>query len=306
LSLFECRSPHRETESMRLAKLQRVSYPETVAEAIQILSDKKRGAVALSGGVSFVFSPLQSVEELVSLSRLPLNYIKRKNGGLRIGATTPIADLVTSRAVKNYGDGILWETAHRIGSTLNRNLITVGGNLVQPFIWSDLSTVVLALRAGIKIQGKKSRDLSAEEFFTRLPRQFLKRGELVTEIVFPPFPKNYRAAYEKFTLTENDFALLKVAVVLARSGRVCRDVIIVVGGATILPQRVLSAEEILRKKIGSQILVNEASEVAAEEIKVSRDIRCSEEYKRDLCRALVRGILERILLDQKVPEWKLF
>ena len=53
-------------------------------------------------------------------------------------------------------------------------------------------------------------------------------------------------------------------------------------------------------------MVNEASEVAGEEIKVSRDIRCYNDYKRGLCRVMVRAILEEILLDQKVPEWKLF
>jgi len=76
--------------------------------------------------------------------------------------------------------------------------------------------------------------------------------------------------------------------------------------STVLPQRAASAEAILRGKAASQVLVNEASEAAAEEIKVSKDIRCTEDYKRDLTRAQVRGILERILLDQKVPEWKLF
>ncbi len=291
---------------MKLADLQKVNYPETLAEAVRILSDETRGAVPLAGGISFIFAPMASVRELVCLSRLPLSYVKGENGGLRIGATTPIADLVASAPVKKYADGVLRGAARRIGSTLNRNLITVGGNLVQPFIWSDLSTVFLALDARIVIQGPKSRELPAEQFFSRMPRQLLKPGELVTEIILPAVAKNSRCAYDKFTLTENDFALLKVAICLSRTDRRCREITIVVGGATLLPQRIVAAEEVIKGKIGSQILVNEASEIAAEEIKVSKDIRCSEGYKRDLCRAQVRGILERILLDQKVPEWKLF
>ncbi|MFH1037732.1 MAG: FAD binding domain-containing protein [PVC group bacterium] len=291
---------------MRLADLQKVTYPETLAEAVRILSDETRGAVPIAGGISFIFAPMTSVRELVCLSRLPLNYIHKKNGSLRIGAATPIADLVSSAAVKKYAGGALWDAARRIGSTLNRNLITVGGNLVQPFIWSDLSTIFLALGARIVIQEKKIRELPAEQFFARMPRQLLKPGELVTEIILPALARNVRCAYDKFTLTENDFALLKVAILLSRTDRRCREITIVVGGATLLPQRIRFAEEVLKGKIGSQILVNEASEIAAEEIKISKDIRCSEGYKRDLCRAQVRGILERILLDQKVPEWKLF
>ena len=292
---------------MKLPELQRVSYPKTVEEAITILSNEKRRAVAVAGGITFAFTPPSNVEEMVCLRRLPLNYISKKGGAIHIGATTPISDLVSSGLIKGYADGIIWETARRIGSTLNRNLITVGGNLVQPFIWSDLSTVTLALGARIIIQDKnKRRELSAEEFFARVPAKFLKPGSLVIEIIFPPFAKNAHAAYEKFTLTEFDYAILKVAIVLTRTGKVCREIAIVVGGATVLPQRIREAEEILRGKTGSQILVNEASELASEELKLVRDIRCSEKYKRDLCRVQVRGILEKILLDQKVPEWKLF
>ncbi|MDP8234802.1 MAG: FAD binding domain-containing protein [Candidatus Erginobacter occultus] len=292
---------------MRLAELKKVSYPETVAEAVRILAEGENRSLPLSGGVSFVFAPLKSVEELVSLSRLPLSYVKEEKGGLRIGATTPVADLAASRAAGKYGDGILSLTARRIGSNLNRNLITVGGNLVQPFIWSDLPTVALVLNAAVVIQGPSGRKtMKAEKFFARMPKQLLKDGELVTEVIFPPLPKNSRTAYEQFALTEVDFAYLKTAIRLSRTGKKCLNLAIVIGGATILPQRASGAEAALKGKTANQVLVNEASEIAAEEIKIQRDIRCSSDYKRDLARAQVRGILERILLDQKVPEWKLF
>jgi carbon-monoxide dehydrogenase medium subunit len=291
---------------MRLTNLQKISFPESIEEAVRILSDEKRSAVPLSGGVSFVFSPLPAVEELVSLRNLPLRYVKTKSGGLQIGATTLIGEMVESRAVRTYADGALWEAARRVGSTLNRNLITIGGSLVQPFIWSDLPTVALALGAKLRIHGRKIHTVEAEKFFAKVPKQLLKNGELVTEIVFPPLPSGSRTVYHKFTLTENDFALLKVAIVLNRRERLCRDITIVVGGAVILPQEVREAERVLRGKRVSQAMVNEASEVAAEEIKVAKDIRCTNDYKRQLCRVMVRGILEEIMLDQEVAEtWKL-
>ena len=290
---------------MKFAGLKRVSRPESVAQAVRILSDEKRKAIPIGGGVSFIFASPVGVEEVISLSSLPLNYIKPQAGGLRIGATTLIADLVDSPLVKKYADGVLGEAVRGIGSTLNRNLITIGGNLVQPFIWSDLPALALALGAKMKIQGKKNRLLSAEKFFSRVPRQILKREELLTENIFPPLPPSSRAAWREFTLTENDFALLKMAVVLSRSRRLCREIVITAGGGRLLPQRLLEAEEALRGKKATQFLVNQVSEIAGEELKLTKDIRCSEEYKRNLTRALLRGILEEILLDQKVPEWKL-
>ncbi len=290
---------------MKFAQLKQVTRPDSIAEAVRILSDEKRRAVPIGGGISFIFAPPAGVEELVTLSSLPLSYIKKEAGGLRIGAATPIADIVESLPVKDYAAGVLRQAARGIGSTLNRNLITIGGNLVQPFIWSDLPALVLALGARMKIQGKTSRVLSAERFFSQLPRQVLKREELVVEIIFPPLPRGFRAAWRAFTLTENDFALLKLAVVLSRSRRVCREIVITAGGGRILPQRLRESEEALRGKKADQLLVNRVSEIAGEELKLTKDIRCSEDYKRSLGRALVRGILEEILLDQKVPEWKL-
>ena len=291
---------------MKLPNIKRVSYPESTAEAVAILSDEKRNAVPLSGGVSFIFASTAGGEELVCLRSLPLRYIKKKNGGLLVGATTLVSELVESGAIGSYADGILHEAARRIGSTLNRNMITVGGSMVQPFIWSDLPAVALAMGAKIKIQGKKSRTIDAEKFYARPPRQLLKKGDLVTEVLFPAPPPGSRAAYRKFALTENDFAILKVAILLSRRKRLCREITVAVGGAAVLPQRTPMAEAALRGKQASQVLVNEASELAAEEIKVSRDMRCSNDYKRELCRVMVRAILEEILLDQKVPEWKLF
>jgi len=290
---------------MRFAQLKKVTQPGSIAEAVRILSDEKRKAIPLGGGVSFIFSPPAGAEELVLLSYLPLSYIKKQTGGLRIGAATPIADIIDSAPARDYADGVLYQAARGIGSTLNRNLITIGGSLVQPFIWSDLPALVVALGVRLKIQGKKSRVISAEKFFSRVPRQVLKRGEFLSEIIFPAPAPHSRAAWREFTLTENDFALLKLAVVLTRTRRLCREIVIVAGGGVLLPQRLREAEEALRGRKADQELVNQVSEIAAEELKLNKDMRCSEEYKRNLGRALLRGILEEILLDQKVPEWKL-
>ena len=301
---------------MRFPDLKRSSHPKTVAEAVEILSNAERQAIAVSGGVSFIFASHPGVEEVVFLRRLPLSYIRSREGGLEIGATTLISELVESKAVKTCAGGILWDAARRIGSTLNRNLITAGGNLVQPFIWSDLPTVALALGAKFRVQGKKARTIPAAEFFAQPPRDILEPGELLTEICFPAFPApprsapsgdGNRTAYRKFALTENDFAILKMAVVLDRRARLCREIAIVAGGGTVLPQRLSRAEQVILKKNASQSLVNQAADEAAAEIKLVKDIRCSEEYKRDVCRALLREILEEILLDQESGEaWKLF
>lgn len=279
---------------MSVPNLQKVSYPETIDEARGLVSDREKKARYYSGGVTFLFAKQPGVEELVALSRLPLNFIKKKAGGLRIGSTTLIAELVESRAVKSYADGALWKAARGIGSILNRNLITVGGNLVQPFIWSDLSTVALALGARITVRGEEERVYDAEEFFSRPPRQLLKPADLMTEIYFPPLPEQSRAAYEKFSLTAVDFAYLKAAIVYTGGPRYCRDIIIVIGGAALLPQRAGEAEKLMRSRRVTRKLFEKVATKAADEIKMTRDIRCSERSKRKICAGVIRGMLEEM------------
>jgi carbon-monoxide dehydrogenase medium subunit len=291
---------------MRFPNLKRTSRPRSVAEASAILADPARRAVAVSGGISCIFAHQPGVEEIVLLRDLPLSFVRPREGGLEIGPATLISVLLESPAAREYAGGILLSVARKIGSTLNRNLITVGGNLLQPFIWSDLPTVMLALQAKFRLEGKAERTLSAAHLFARAPRELLQPGEILTAILLPPLDVSAggdgRTAYRKFTLTENDFALLRLAVVLKRQGNSCREIAVAAGGGTVLPQRLSRAEAAVRNRSASAELVTEAAAAAAAEIKLARDIRCSEEYKRDLCRTLVRETLEETLLDRPSVE----
>jgi len=266
---------------MSVPNLQKVLYPETIDEARGLVAAHGKKAKYYSGGVTFSFAKQPGVEELVSLSRLPLNFIKKKAGGLRIGSTTLIAEMVESRAVKSYADGALWRAARGIGSILNRNLITVGGNL--------------ALGARITVRGEEERVYDAEEFFSRIPRQLMKPADLLTEIYFPALPEQSRAAYEKFSLTAVDFAYLKAAIVYNGGPRYCRDITIVIGGAALLPQLAVEAEKLMRSKRVTSKLFEKVAAKAAGEIKMTRDIRCPERSKRKICAGVIRGMLEEMI-----------
>ncbi len=294
---------------MRFPNLKRVSRPATLAEASAILADPARRAVLVSGGISFIFAHQPAVEEIVLLRGLPLSFVRPRDGGLALGPATLVSELLESPAARGYAGGILGEACRRIGSTLNRNLITVGGNLLRPFVWSDLPTVMLALGASFRFAGGRERELGASELFSRPPLDLLAPGEILAEILLPalsaPEGEEPRTAYRKFTLTENDFALLKLAVVLRRRGRLCREIRLAAGGGTILPQRLARAEAAIRDREGTPDLVRRAADEAAAEVRLVKDIRCSESYKREVCRALVRETLEEALLDRAGgEEWK--
>ncbi len=281
----------------RLPNLKRISRPATIAEAGAILAEPGRQAAVIGGGITYSFGASPRIEELVCLSRLGLDYVKKRGAGLAVGASLPVSGLIESRLVRAYAGGMVAQAASRIGSTLNRNLITVGGNIMQPFIWCDLPTVFLALGGTIVTGGTVSRRIGADEFFAFAPRRILQAGEIVLEVDFPGLPPGARAAYLDFTLTENDFAFVKVAGLALMKGGTCRSLSLVVGGATALPQRIASAEKTLAGKKPTPALIASAASLASR-VKVVKDIRCTDAYKRRLIRVLAQDVLEQLLLKK--------
>jgi len=285
---------------IRLPNLKQISCPATVEEAGGILSDSSRKAAVIGGGITYSFGSNPKIEELVSIAGLGLDYIKRKKGGLAVGAGTRVADLISNRSVRDYAGGLLTRVSTRIGSSLNRNLITIGGNIMQPFIWCDLPSAFMALKGTIITAGCDARAIKADDFFSRHPRRQLAPGEIVVEVDFPALGPRTRCAFLDFTLTENDFAFIKVAGIARLEAGRCKSLSLVVGGATALPQRATGAEKLLEGKKITNSLISRAAKTTAEEIKLVKDIRCTSKYKRSLCGVLVSDILKELLLGKKV------
>ena len=112
--------------------------PTTVNEALAILND--RPAVIHGGGTDLLGCLREGVfdaDTLVSLSSIgELKGIRQaKDGGLRIGALTSIAEIATSkRAATAYST--LAEAASEVASPQLRNQGTIAGNLCQkPRCW---------------------------------------------------------------------------------------------------------------------------------------------------------------------------
>ncbi len=277
---------------MYICKIKHVHSVATTADARGKLLARPGQTGILAGGTSYIFSQKKELDTLVDLRPLQLNQIKTEEGGLCIGAMTCLTDLVFDDTVKDYADGILSRAAHRTGTTLNRNLCTLGGLLVHPYIWPELATAVLALNAQLHIYRGTEDQVAAATFYAQAPAKSLACGDIVTEISFPSQPDSRRFAFEKYASTHNEFAWLTLAVGATLEAGILRDVVIVVGAATPLPRRLPEAEACLEGKTLSKPLLLEAAACASKTMQTGRDIRCSEQYKRDLCAGMLRGILE--------------
>ena len=113
--------------------------PKTLKDATALLADSWGKTEILAGGTDLVSSLKQGItapSRLVSLKNITgLKGIKVEKSGLRIGATTPLAELSAHSAVKEHFPALV-TAASNIGSPQVLSVGTVGGELCQrPRCW---------------------------------------------------------------------------------------------------------------------------------------------------------------------------
>lgn len=99
-------------------------YPHSLEEAVSLLESKK-DIRPIAGGTEINLKH-RDVECLVDLRNLSLNYIKSSRNEVRIGATTTIAEIEESSAIKQFK--ALYEAASHFTESM-KHLATIGGTL---------------------------------------------------------------------------------------------------------------------------------------------------------------------------------
>ncbi|MBN1900388.1 FAD binding domain-containing protein [Candidatus Sumerlaeota bacterium] len=273
--------------------------PRNVKDALLLLEKGEKGYYILSGGTSLAFSKPKGIKGIVDLSRSGLDYIKKQKDGIHIGAATPVSELIKNPLFSSYFGGVAKEAALNLATTPLRNLITIGGNVLRIYLWSNLPVLFLSLGARFKTASKNDDAFfEADEFFSSQPLPRLKNGRILKEIILPPDDKAAKGAFLKFSLTKTDFALLNVAAVLwIRKGK-CTKARIAIGAASPLPMRLIKAEEVLTNAVLTQEVISTAAKVGAQSIKPLRDFRVSDDYKSRIAPALIESCL--------ISAWKKF
>src|SRR5258708_25461592 len=184
--------------------------PNTLKEAVALLSQHKDSAKVRSGGQSLL--PLLKLRlgqagHLVDIGRIPgLEYIKEEGGMLKIGGRTRESALERSELLRARYP-ILVDTTQVIADPLVRNLATVGGNLAHGDPGNDHPATMIALGAQVVALGPKGeRVIPIDDFFLGLFQTVLQADEILTEIRIPTPPPRSGGAYFKLERKEGDYA----------------------------------------------------------------------------------------------------
>ena len=265
-----------------MATIKYFERPKTLEAAVALLQEKKGAAAVLGGGTSLSLRVPPAVDTLVDLSGLGLTGIEDRGDSTAIMAGTTVAELAAARTFQDRYGGILARAAAQVASTPLRNTITVGGNAVAVFPWSDLPAVLLALEASVLVTGRQQRVIPVADFYARHPRTLLEAGDIVTEVRVPKPVGRADGSFVKVTKTRFDYAALSVAVVCHFTGPQVQHCTVALGSVRPLPLQVAQAEEEITGKVPDREDIIRAAARAAGAIDPSQDFRYGQEYRRHL------------------------
>ena len=267
--------------------------PKGISEAIALLKQHGDDAKLLAGGQSLV--PMMKLrvarpKYLIDIHRIAdLNYIHEDGGDIRCGAMTRHVEIEESTLLREK-IVMLCEAASKIGDTQVRNRGTIGGGLVEADPAGDYGPIALALNAKLKCVGPKGgRIIAAKDFFTFAYTTALESDEILTEVIFPLPDKSSAGVYLKLERVAGDFAITSAAVQLGLDKEgACNNIGIGVTGAGAVPQKAETVETLLRGKVITSALIDQAGALIKEGAEPIEDLRGSAPYKKKALSAILR------------------
>ena len=161
--------------------------PTTLEEALELLDYNHLEIIA--GGTDLMVqrrtwaNTLPKFKDTINIFNLQeLNYIVNEDKFIRIGATTPMSDILTS----GFTPELLRKAIYEVASPALRNLATIAGNIGNASPAGDTLPILYTLNAGIKIISKNNeRIVPIKEVIIGPRKTILKPNELIAEIIIP-------------------------------------------------------------------------------------------------------------------------
>lgn len=236
-----------------------------------------------------------NIPVLIDVTKIPeLNELRVDDRRVLLGAATPIQrfldDASLARALPSMPRCAIWFADDQI-----RAQATIGGNIVNASPAADATPCLIAHEANVELassQGGKiaRRTMPLRDFITGPSKTALKDGELLLGFECDALA-GYGGNFEKVGHRRSLVISLVCLAVLVKLDRDCRkfeDVRLAIAGIRPIPRRLREIEDLLRGKVVSGALLEEAADMPLDLVQS----RTRQEYRRDVVRGfLVRGLI---------------
>lgn len=275
---------------MPLTQIAEYHRPADPHAAWQLLRDGDGTARLLGGGSDLVVRCPAEVTTLIDLSQAGLRYIEQDDdGGLRLGAMSTFTDLLEQPQVAGHATGVVGEMLAQVGSVLHRNSATIGGHVVRSRL-SDVLPVLLALDATVvTYAGERVEHLLGDYLAHDLA------PHVVVEVRLPALPERSAAAFERFSRTEFDHALVNACCRVDLDDDRVSSARVVIGESVTVGRRVPAVEDAL---VGTALTTQSARAAAVatrEGLELHGDWIASAEYREHLATVAVERCLSTVV-----------
>lgn len=269
--------------------------PDTIAEAVALLSSHKGEAKPLAGGQSLV--PMLAFRVaapslLVDLRKLTtLRNITVADSGVTLGALVRWCDILNDARLKDAQPLLVAAVGH-VAHYQIRNRGTVGGSVAHADPAAELPGVLVTCEAEIAVTGQAGeRVIAAADFFCGPLTTALTADEIVTSIQLPAWPSGRRFGFQEFARRHGDFALAAAALFYDEiDGKVANAHVGVIGVAD-RPLRLTAVESILNGATVDDATITEAERAASASVEPPDDIHASGAYRKALTGVMVERAL---------------
>jgi CO/xanthine dehydrogenase FAD-binding subunit len=292
-----------------LLNLLEYNWAENIDDALMLLSRPDIKTVPLAGGTYLLGQNDDSIQAVVDLRDLELDYIREDAQGIHIGAMTTLQSMVDAPTLKNFASGLLSKAAQASSfSRLIRNSATLGGTLGAGIAsQADLLTVMATLdaevlvRSGSKTQVNLSGGTPEHPGFAlsgvtykgkqerHIPLSALamerRPNELILELRIPSLAPTNGASFMRVGRTPTDVALINAATLVEVQDGSYARVRLTLGGVNMEPIRLYAAEQ----QLVGQVIPNPEEwaqfvmpilQSALADFHPSSDFRASSSYRR--------------------------
>ena len=268
--------------------------PGSIEEAAQAAGQP--GAKVIAGGQSLL--PLMKLRlarptTLVDIGRIAglVGTRYTEDGGAEIGAMTTYAQVMEETQLEWARDAVA-----NIGDVQVRNLGTIGGSVAHADPASDAPAILLALDYSAVLRSARGeRVVPLDGFFTGPFTTTAEADEILVAVRRPALPDGVGGAYEKLPVPASGYAMVGVAVVIARSGGSISHARVALTGVGEHPYRAKAVESALVGSDGSASAIAAAAAHATDGVSVNSDIHANAAYRSAMAVVHTRRAIEAAL-----------
>jgi len=268
-----------------------------IESRLQQISENKneieiKNTIKIAGGTDLFVQKHENLLEnnVTFLSKLKLNFFDENEKLVEIGSGTTIEEFRNSDFISEFYPK-LKEKLELFASPLIRNSATIGGNLVNASPIGDISIILLAMNAKIKIkQNEDFRIINLNEFFKSYKKVDLAENEIIYSIQIPKQEKPFLFNFEKVSKRIHlDIASVNTAIQITYENYSIKTCKISAGGIAPIPKFLSKTSDFLCGKNITIENIKLATEIVQTEISPISDIRGTENYKRLLLPQLIKS-----------------